>query len=124
MPNPARINQVQTLNATSQLAAAVNSVINAALVAFPGGGGGGAQPLPHPQPNTAPPAAPVAPAAPAAPNFQAGSTAINVPPHANTAAANAQTPVTTSITISVGDDEDGHDTEGGEDAEISDGDVL
>jgi hypothetical protein len=110
----------QTLNSRSQLAAAVNSLFNAAVLAFPGGGGG-AQPLPHPQPNTAPPTAPVAPTAP---NVQAGSTAINVQPHINTAAANAQTPVTGSITISIGEDEDGYDIEEGEDAEISDGDVL
>jgi hypothetical protein len=111
----------QTLNATNQLAAAVNSLINAAVLAFPGGGRAGAQPLQHPQPNTAPPAAP---AAPTAPNIQAGSTAINVQPHINTATANAQTPVTGSITISIGEDEDGYDIEEGEDAEISDGDVL
>jgi hypothetical protein len=123
LPSPAPFNQVQTLNATSQLATAVNSVINAALLAFPGGGGG-VQPLPHPQPNTAPLVAPIAPTAPAAPNVQAGSTAINVQPHTNTVAANAQTPVTAGITISVGEDEDGYDIEEGGGAETSDGDVL
>jgi hypothetical protein len=121
-PAPAPLGQVQlpqqTLNATSQLAAAVNSVINAALLAFPSGGGGGAQPpLPHSQPNTTPPVAP---------NVQAGSTAVNVQPHANTAAANAQTPVTASTTISVGENEHEYDIQEDEDedAKISDGDVF
>jgi hypothetical protein len=129
---PAPLGQVQlsqqTLNTNRQLAAAFNSVINAALLAFPGafagGGGGGAQPLPQPQPNAAPLAAPVVPVAPVAPNVQAGSTAIHVQPHTNTAAANTQTLVTGSITVSVGGDEDGYDIEEGEDAEISDGGVL
>jgi hypothetical protein len=94
------------------------------VVAAAGGGGGAAQPLPQPQLNTALLAAPAAPAAPAASNVQAGSTVINVQPHANTAATNAQVPVAGSITISIGGDADGDEIKEGEEVEISDGDVL